>query len=286
MKPGRKIEPNDIEEEIWKAVDWVPKVRLSEFFNLVIVEGRVLSDWQKSTPFPIWKQRQLGRMYKFSSDLVVIPYESYVTTDIIHTALGNIVLSTLVSWIYRIHSTLLRIATTPSVKKRREMSSISGSVEYFSKTLRILSVPWTLSQEASKMQRTSYTLLYADDIFLVPHNKAGLKQLFRSRTSNLQLNLNKTEQNIIFTSDPNETGNISVSESDLPRTEQLRYLESILSVNSAIKSLQVSVLLGWSRVLKLVFFVIDTSTNISVALSPSMVLSTGPLSKTIDNASR
>lgn len=94
------------------------------------------------------------------------------------------------------------------------------------------------------MQGTSYTLLYADDIFLVPHNKAGLKQLFKSRTSNLQLNLNKTEQNIIFKSDPNETGNISVSESDPLRTEQLRYLESILSVNSAMKSLQVSVLLG------------------------------------------
>ena len=82
-----------------------------------------------------------------------------------------------------------------------------------------------------------YTLLYADDVFLASDSKNDLEQLVqkwndRLMQHGLRLNLNKTE---FLTTDPHETGTITVGGSDLPRTERFKYLGSTLSANGELR---------------------------------------------------
>lgn len=68
-----------------------------------------------------------------------------------------------------------------------------------------------------------YTLLYADDVFPASHSKADHGQLVQKWNNRLirhglRMNLNKAE---FSTTDPNETSTITVSSSDLPRTERI-----------------------------------------------------------------
>ncbi|CAD7083972.1 unnamed protein product [Hermetia illucens] len=82
-----------------------------------------------------------------------------------------------------------------------------------------------------------YTLLYEDDVFLTSHSKNDLEQLVqkwndRLTQHGLRLNLNKIE---FLTTDPHETGAITVSSSDLSRTERFKYLGSTLSTNGELR---------------------------------------------------
>lgn len=91
----------------------------------------------------------------------------------------------------------------------------------------------------SDIQRQApYTLLYADDVFLASVNKTDLTQLVklwndRLAQHGLRLNTRKTEY---LTTNTNDTGTININGTDLPRTENFKYLGSVLSADGELNN--------------------------------------------------
>lgn len=57
MKLGKATGPDDIAVDIWKSRGWNPVNWISEFFNRIVVEGRIPADWTRSSTVPIFKRK-------------------------------------------------------------------------------------------------------------------------------------------------------------------------------------------------------------------------------------
>ncbi|WKY08003.1 hypothetical protein Q1695_007473 [Nippostrongylus brasiliensis] len=57
MKPGKATGPDDVAAELWKSRHWDSANWLATFFNQIITERKMPTDWQSSTTIPIWKKK-------------------------------------------------------------------------------------------------------------------------------------------------------------------------------------------------------------------------------------